>query len=101
MFATLLDCLKYQGSIKIDGVEIRQSPRSLLRTKVIGCPQDSLILPGTVRQNLMPWILYDPSVGQIHEFGISQTLASLGILTKIDRAGGLDAPMANLKLSEG
>eukprot|EP00922_Rhytidocystis_sp_ex-Travisia-forbesii_P019156 GHVS01028403.1.p1 GENE.GHVS01028403.1~~GHVS01028403.1.p1 ORF type:complete len:502 (+),score=93.02 GHVS01028403.1:177-1508(+) len=46
--------VRYSGNIRIDGVDIRHVPHSLLRSRLAVVPQSSVIFSGTVRSNLDP-----------------------------------------------
>lgn len=98
---TLLNCLSYQGSIQIDGQELRDIPLTRLRSIISLCPQDNLKLPGNIRQNLMPWALNDPSQEKSYDGKLEEILKNLDLWTVIDEAGGLDGPMEELGLSSG
>lgn len=62
------------------------------------------MLPGTIRQNLMPWLLNekDPKrANQCSMLAISQVLEDTLLTDKILAAGNLDAPIENLGMSAG
>lgn len=42
------------GSISIDGLSLDHIPRQLVRSRLIGVPQDAYLLPGSVRLNADP-----------------------------------------------
>ena len=42
------------GSIYIDGLPITRMPRHIVRSRLIGLPQDAYLLPGSVRINADP-----------------------------------------------
>lgn len=50
-----LQLLKYSGSITIDGVELKDVPHTLLRSRITTIPQDAVELDGSVRFNLYPY----------------------------------------------
>ena len=43
----------YEGSIEIDGVDIRNVSLSVLRKKITHISQDTFLLPGTLRENML------------------------------------------------
>ncbi|KAJ3498216.1 hypothetical protein NLG97_g1286 [Lecanicillium saksenae] len=61
LLLSLLGFLEYKGSIKIDGVEIRDTRRDELRSRIVTIAQDNLVLDGTIRQNLLP---FDTELGE-------------------------------------
>lgn len=104
VFLTMLGFLPYTGSITIDGKEVSRIPRHMLRTRVTAIPQEGLTLPGTIRQNLMPWLLNEPNPPEARQCStqvIENVLADTFMTEKIAKAGGLDAPMGKLGLSAG
>ena len=96
-----MNLLNYEGSIKVDGIEISRVPRHILRKRITATPQQTLILPGTIRQNLMPWTLTRPGARQADAKTLFKVLVRTHLARKISDAGGLDADMGNLKLSLG
>lgn len=53
LLMSLLGLLEYEGSIVIDGVDIREAPRDQLRSRIITIIQDSVEFEGTIRDNLL------------------------------------------------
>ncbi|KAJ6779327.1 hypothetical protein PWT90_02510 [Aphanocladium album] len=53
----LLGFIRYQGSSKIDGIEISSIAPEVLRSHLITITREPIILEGTVRQNLLPLTL--------------------------------------------
>lgn len=43
-----------QGSISIDAQPLHLTPRQIIRSRLIGLPQDAYLLPGSVRLNADP-----------------------------------------------
>ena len=100
----MLGFLPYTGSITIDGKEVSRIPRHILRTRLTAIPQEGLTLPGTIRQNLMPWLLNEPKpeeARQCSRMTVKNVLADTFMTDKVATAGGLDAPMEKLGLSAG
>lgn len=60
---TILNFLHLTGTVSIDGIDISKVPRGQLRRAITTLPQDPVILPGTLRQNLVP---FEPRVEQPH-----------------------------------
>lgn len=84
------------GSIQVDGVDIRSLSPKLLRSAVVGLPQDSLLLKGTVRFNLDP---YSEHSGQDEH--LIEVLKKTGLQDLIAEKGGLDIEMDQDWLSSG
>lgn len=82
------------GSITIDGVDISTVPRSHLRSKVVGLPQESYIFDGTVRLNV------DPAESASDEV-MQSTLEKVQLWAKIEERGGLDAVISEGMFSHG
>lgn len=82
------------GSIVIDGIDISTIPREEIRSRLIGVPQDSYILDGTVRLNL------DPNKCVVDQV-IIQALKDVQLWEKVKGSGGLNADVENLHLSHG
>ena len=100
----LLGGLEYRGSIKIDGKELRRIPLKILRSRITAIPQEGLVLPGTIRQNLMPWLLNEANpkrANQCSMLAIAQVLEDTMLTEKIIAAGNLNAPMERFKMSAG
>lgn len=67
-------------------------------------PQEGLTLPGTIRQNLMPWLLNEANPQDAKQCSsdiIKSVLADTFMTENIAKAGGLDAPVEKLGLSAG
>lgn len=60
-------------------------------------------MPGTIRQNLMPWLLLEgeKSGKEVQESIVQDTLVRLSLSGRVHAAGGLDAKMTELGLSAG
>lgn len=101
IFLAMLNCLDYKGTIKIDGQELSTIPLNVLRQKVALCPQDNMRLPGTIRENLMPWLLSNPKNCPFSDDRIDQVLQEVALMEVVEAAGGLDASMEGLGLSAG
>src|SRR5690606_37254278 len=82
------------GSITIDGIDISTIPRQELRSRLIGVPQDAIILVGNVRLNADPH-------GTNTDEAIEDALRSVTLWDMIVEKGGLDANIDDLHLSHG
>lgn len=95
LLMTLLRLLDYRnGSITLDGVDLAGVPRQTIRSRVTALPQEAIVLPGSLRQNLDP--RESSSQPQLR-----QALDKVGLLDIIEQRGGLDMTMADLSLSQG
>jgi ATP-binding cassette, subfamily C (CFTR/MRP), member 1 len=75
-----------EGSIAIDGVDLLNIPRRVLREHITVIPQEPIFLKGTIRQNLDPPDLEDESAAEA-------ALNRVGLWSVVTNAGGLDVPM--------
>lgn len=82
------------GSLFIDGLDLRGIPCSIIRERLGVIPQDSLLLPGTLRFNL------DPSC-QIAEAILVSTLERLHLWGSVVNKDLLDAQMHETHFSGG
>ncbi|KAK6435588.1 hypothetical protein LTR95_008218, partial [Oleoguttula sp. CCFEE 5521] len=82
------------GSIMVDGVDLATLPRQTVRSKIAALPQESILIPGTIRANLDP-------LGSATDLELEAALAKAGILDSVSLAGGLNSSMAALALSHG
>lgn len=97
---TLLRLISYEGSITIDGIDIKDVPRHQLRQSLITITQEALRLPGTVRENLLPQDLGKESVRH-HDEEIKSTLQKVELLNHVESRGGLDKAFDEMDFSEG
>ncbi|WNB85120.1 ABC transporter ATP-binding protein [Cellulomonas sp. ATA003] len=73
------------GTVRVDGVDVRDLPRAVLRTRIGYVEQDAPVLAGTIRENLQ---LAAPDVDDAR---CRAALASVNLLERIDEhAAGLD-----------
>ncbi|PGH27295.1 hypothetical protein AJ80_01005 [Polytolypa hystricis UAMH7299] len=82
------------GSIWIDGIDISTIPRERIRSSIIALPQETLQLPGTIRNNLDP-------LNTTTEEKIISALEKVQLWDKVHNNGGLDVDMDTLTLSHG
>ncbi|KAJ3494640.1 hypothetical protein NLG97_g3948 [Lecanicillium saksenae] len=110
LFLALLGFLKYDGTIKIDGIDISAVPFDVLRSRIVVLSQDRLNLDATIRINLLPFTL-NTSTSDQNEAGrqmavrkdaaLQHLLTRLGIWMHIDGKGGLDANVEDAGYSHG
>lgn len=98
MIMAALKMMQYEGSIKVDGVELRQISGDTLRSRITTIGQESVILPGSIRYNLHPYASADNVVTDDAMIGI---LGKVGLWEHLELHDGLDASVASLQLSEG
>jgi len=86
LFSALLRFVDRQdGVIAIDGVDVAGLRLRDLRSRIALIPQDPVLLPGTVRENLDPY-------GSLPDERLLAVLAEVGLETRISTLpGGLDA----------
>lgn len=82
------------GTITIDDIDISTASRQEIRSRIIGLPQDVLLLPGSVRTNIDPY-------GSADDATIITTLQDVHLWHRIEAKGGLDADIETVKLSHG
>ena len=84
----------HSGSIIVDGVDLSTIPRQETRSRVIGLPQDVLLLKGTVRLNVDPY-------RRASDKAIIGALQDVRLWEGIQEKGGLDAEIDDVNLSHG
>jgi ATP-binding cassette subfamily C (CFTR/MRP) protein 1 len=82
------------GSIMIDDIDISGIPRQELRSRLVGVPQDSYLLSGSVRLNTDP-------LGLATDTEIIHALKCVQIWNKVKENGGLGADIEAIFLSHG
>ena len=82
------------GTITVDDVDISTIPRHEVRSRIIGLPQDVLLLDGTVRLNIDPY-------KKASDKGIISVLQDVKLWDNIQGKGGLDALVGDINLSHG
>lgn len=82
------------GTVMIDGIDTATIPREDIRSRIVGVPQDSYLLAGSVRLNADPkHIATDPA--------IIDALKSVQLWDNIKEKGGLDTDIEKIFLSHG
>ncbi|KAK2043559.1 P-loop containing nucleoside triphosphate hydrolase protein [Colletotrichum somersetense] len=88
-----------EGSIEIDGIDLRSLSRKAIRPHFITLPQDPVTLPGTVRTNLDPSGSFD---GQSGDEELLKALKKTFLWDDVIKSrGGLNASFAEVGLSHG
>jgi ATP-binding cassette subfamily C (CFTR/MRP) protein 1 len=82
------------STITIDGVDISTIPRQEIRSRIIGVPQDSYLLNGSVRLNA------DPKQA-LTDGDIIDALKSVQLWNNVKEKGGLDTDIEEIFLSHG
>ena len=95
----LLHFLQYEGTVTIDGKDIRRVPRQTLRERLTTLTQDGVRLDGSVRTNLDP--LETATSEGSHDDAMMSVLRRVGLWSMIEAGGGLDANLLGLGLSHG
>lgn len=81
-------------SISIDDVDLATLPRSVLRDRLTAIPQETLIIPGSMRENIDP-------LGASNVDDIKSALEKVGLASLIADRGGIETNMTDLGLSQG
>jgi ATP-binding cassette subfamily C (CFTR/MRP) protein 1 len=82
------------GSISIDNVDLATLPRSVLRERLTAVPQETLIIPGSMRENMDP--LKTSNVDDINS-----ALEKVGLASLVADRGGIETDMTDVGLSQG
>lgn len=98
---TLLNLVKFSGSITIDGLDIATIPRHVLRSRITTISQELIDLPGSVRNNLLPQEMMKTSGELTSDTKILAALQKVGLKEIIERRGGLDKAVDEVGLSSG
>lgn len=102
LILTLLNLIEYSGSICIDGVNIAKVPRHILRSRITTITQDTVKLEGTLRYNLLPFIVEKSAQGlKNYETDVVAMLRRVRLWDYVSSHGGLDTSISDLGLSVG
>lgn len=112
LLSTLLGFLEYEGSIYIDGVDIKKADPDQLRSWIIIILQDIVELEGTIRDNLLPfdkeWSTLSSDItekakeeAERRDAVVRETLVRLRIWDRLVKFGGLDANLDAVGYSRG
>ncbi|KAF3011215.1 hypothetical protein E8E13_011623 [Curvularia kusanoi] len=83
-----------RNSILIDDIDLTTLPRSSLREHLTAIPQETLVIPGSLRDNIDP--LRNKSLDDINS-----ALEKVGLASLVADRGGIDVNMADIGLSQG
>lgn len=83
-----------RDSTFIDDIDITTLPRSILRERLTAIPQEILVIPGSVKENMDP--LQERGVSDIES-----ALEKVGLASLVADRGGINTNMANIGLSQG
>jgi ATP-binding cassette subfamily C (CFTR/MRP) protein 1 len=83
-----------RGSILIDDVDLTTVLRSSLRERLTAIPQETLIIPGSIRGNMDP--LQERTADDIES-----ALTKVGLASLVADRGGIETSMAEIGLSQG
>ncbi|KAI4639949.1 hypothetical protein J4E93_008748 [Alternaria ventricosa] len=83
-----------RDSIYIDDVDLTTVPRSSVRERLTAIPQETLIIPGSMRENMDPL-----QKGNVDE--INSALEKVGLASSVADRGGIERNMADIGLSQG
>jgi ATP-binding cassette subfamily C (CFTR/MRP) protein 1 len=95
MVMALLQMIDLQeGSIAVDGHDLKTISCGEIRSRINVIPQDSYFMPGTVRFNIDPY-------GRCSSAQIQTTLEKVQLWSRISTMGGLDEPLTASEWSVG
>lgn len=95
LILALLRMIEIQsGDIIIDGISLQSCPRDMVRSKVTVIPQEPVLFPGTIRDNIAAFKALDDDRAL-------RALEKVELRGHVMAHGGLDAKMENLPLSAG
>jgi ATP-binding cassette subfamily C (CFTR/MRP) protein 1 len=83
-----------KDSIIIDDIDLTTLPRSSLRGRLTAIPQETLIIPGFIRENMDP-------LQEKNTDDINLALQKVGLASLVANRGGLETHMADIGLSQG
>lgn len=102
MLLALLNLIEYSGAINIDGIEIGDVARNVLRSRITTITQSAIQLKGSVRYNLNPFdATLQPDAFDVTDELLIDNLRKVGLWDAISARGGLDADMDKMELSQG
>ncbi|KAJ5968959.1 multidrug resistance protein MDR [Penicillium viridicatum] len=90
----ILALLRMSGDVIIDGISLQSCPRDTIRGKVTVIPQEPVLFPDTVRENVAAFKVIDDD-------GVLRALEKVELREHVMAHGGLDAKIDDLPLSAG
>lgn len=99
LLLAMLHCLHHTGSIAIDDVDITDLTHDGLRGAITTISQETINLPGTIKDNLVP----EGPLGSsdVEDDELWSVLELVRLRDLITKKGGLDTPLSDLHLSVG
>lgn len=94
LLSTLFRLLNFSGKVVLDGIDITTMEHETLRSRLITIPQEPVILPDSVRENLTTEHQYDDEA-------LKFALRKVGLWSIVEERGGLDTVVTDLQLSHG
>jgi ABC-type multidrug transport system fused ATPase/permease subunit len=82
------------GSISIDDVDLATLPRRVVRERLTAIPQETLIIPGSIRENMDP-------LKTSNADDITSALEKVGLAALVADRGGIETEMSDIGLSQG
>jgi ATP-binding cassette subfamily C (CFTR/MRP) protein 1 len=83
-----------RDSILIDDIDLTTLPRSSLRERLTAIPQETLIIPGSIRANMDP-------LQEKNADDINSALQKVGLASLVADRGGIETNVADIGLSQG
>jgi ABC-type multidrug transport system fused ATPase/permease subunit len=83
LFQTIMSMVPYSGSLRIDGIELRDISPEIARSRMCIIPQEPILFKGTIRENLDPLAIY-------HDSDIWRVLDACRLRPVTGGMGGLD-----------
>lgn len=97
----ILNLVSYRGSIKIDGREVRDIPPDVLKTRITVVTERPILIPGTVRQNLLPEeFIVDPEDPEPAMIAFEHILGRLELWDALIEQGGMSTDISKIVFSE-
>ncbi len=100
ILSVMLRLMEYTGTITIDGIDISTIPPRQLRSRITTISQDTIILDGSIRENILPYEgqLEDDT---IYDELVLEALDKVELTELVESRGGLDIPLSAMGFSEG
>ncbi|CEJ82788.1 hypothetical protein VHEMI02836 [[Torrubiella] hemipterigena] len=97
----ILNLVSYRGSIKIDGREVRDIPPDVLKRRITVVTERPILIPGTVRQNLLPEeFIVDPEDPEPAMIALEHILGRLELWDTLIEQGGMTTDISKIVFSE-